>query len=133
MAKNTHKGGRKVRVAAAIHENLAELIDREVKDPRIRVAGMFTINKVELTSDMGVAYVYTSFFGATDAAIAEAMDGLNAARGYLRGPLARRMNLAHAPELRFKHDTSTEFTSKLHDIVAEDAARSVPEEPDDEG
>ncbi len=123
--KNNHKGGRKVRVAAAIKENLARLVDREVKDPRVRAAGLFTIQHVELNSDMSIAYVYISFFGAADAAIAEAMAGLNAARRYLRGPLGRTMNLARTPELRFVHDTSPEFKEKLVDIVASDEARAA--------
>lgn len=133
MAKQSSKGGggRKVRVAQAIRENLAELIDREIKDPRVRAAGLFTINQVELNRDMSIAMIYISFFGATDAAIAEAMAGLTAARGYLRGPMGRRMNLARTPELRFVHDTSPEFKARLSDLVAEDSARAAERDDDD--
>ena len=134
MAKSKHKGGRKVRVAAGIRENLAELVDREVSDPRVRAAGICTINQVVLNSDMSIARVYISFFGATatDAVVAEAMVGLDAASGYLRGPLGRRMNLARTPQLRFVHDSSPEFNAKLAQIVADDTERAVDREADEE-
>ena len=132
VKRSKHKGGRKARVASAIHSNIAELIQREVKDPRVRAAGLFTIDHVELNGDLSVAYIYTSFFGATDEAIAEAMEGLHAVSAFLRGPVGRRMGISRAPELKFVHDTSVEFRTKLAGIVAEDEARAVDWEPDDD-
>lgn len=118
-------------MASAIRENLAELIDREIKDPRVRAAGLVSINTVDLNTDMSIARVYTSFFGGDEAASAEAIRGLNAASGFLRGPLGRRMNLARTPELRFMLDTSPEFNQRLANIVADDDARAAARRDDD--
>jgi len=115
-----------------MRENLAELIDREVKDPRVSAAGLVSINHVELNADMSIARVYTSFFGGKEAGADAAIAGLNAASGFLRGPLGRRMNLARSPELRFVHDTSPEFNQRLANIVADDDARAAQRSDDDD-
>src|SRR5688572_26632853 len=110
---------RRVRVAQAMRDLMAEMLDREVKDPRVKSAGLVSINHVELNADMSVARVLVSFLGPAehDARIRDrAMAGLEAASGFLRGPVARRLGLRRAPILRFVQDDSGAFGQRLTDL-----------------
>ncbi len=126
---------RRVRVARSMREVLAEMLDREMKDPRVRAAGFITINHIELNSDMSVARVFVSFLAthseddspAGNKVVERAMAGLQKAAGYLRGPLGRRLRLRHAPSLRFVADDSPIFQQRLRDLVRADDAASVDE------
>jgi ribosome-binding factor A len=113
---------RAARVAEAIKIELADLVAREVKDPRVR-AGLVTVSHVEVNRDLSVAEVGVSILSGEPAPV---MKGLEAAARFLRGPLARRLRLRVAPELRFHHDKSQEMSSRLRDIVREDEERRVP-------
>jgi ribosome-binding factor A len=140
------QGTRQQRVANAMRELLTELIAREVKDPRVHAAGMASVSQVDLNRDLSVARVYVSFVGgAGDEQIEErALAALQAAAGFLRGPVGRRMRLQRAPELRFARDPRAEFGQRMREILSEDEqrvggaaepaagdARDVDGEPDD--
>jgi ribosome-binding factor A len=114
---------RRVRVAQAMRVALAELIEREIDDPRLSAAGLVSLNKVELSRDMGIAWVYVSFIGGEAEAEEGALAALAAAARRLRGPVARRINLARAPELRFVSDPGPAMAARITDIVREDALR----------
>lgn len=115
--------GRKERVESAIREVLAELIAREVKDPRVSAAGVLGVSKVECTSDLSVAKVWISIY-ADDKVAKKAVDGLTAAAGFLRGPLGRKLNLVRPPELRFARDVTAEMAIRMRSIVLEDEAKA---------
>jgi ribosome-binding factor A len=114
---------RKQRVEHALRDVLTELIGREVKDPRVRAATLITVTKVELNVDLSVAHVYVSIVG-DDATIDRAIAGLAKSAGFLRGPAARKLNLQHAPELRFIADASVDMSEKLAAIIRDDEARA---------
>jgi ribosome-binding factor A len=126
---------RRVRLAQNIRDLLAELIDRELKDPRVRGAGFVGVNHVELNKDASVARIYVSFFGGEADAVAAAMKGLEASAGFLHNSIGRRLALKRAPELRFIHDDSPEMQVRLSEIVRDDARRpgevDDPEDPGD--
>src|SRR5262245_32636673 len=107
-----------------MRDALAEMIGREVKDPRVRAAGIVTVQRVELNVDLAVARVYVSVFG-DEAAGRRAVAGLAAAAGFLRGPLGRRLNLQHPPELRFVYDASPDVVQKLAEVIRDDQARAA--------
>jgi ribosome-binding factor A len=115
--------GRRVRVEQALRDTLAEMIDREVKDPRVKGAGLVTVQRVELNADLSVARVYVSVFG-DDITAKKAMAGLAAAGTFLRGPLGRKLHLQRPPELRFVRDESPEIVRHLAEIVRDDQARA---------
>jgi ribosome-binding factor A len=115
--------GRRVRVEQALRDTLAEMIDREVKDPRVKGAGLVTVQRVELNADLSVARVYVSVFG-DDITAKKALAGLAAAGTFLRGPLGRRLHLQRPPELRFVRDESPEIVRHLAEIVRDDQARA---------
>jgi ribosome-binding factor A len=103
-------------VAEAIKAELADLIAREVKDPRVK-GGLVAVSHVEVNRDLSVAEVGVSILVGDPRGV---IAGLEKAAGFLRGPLARRLKLRISPELRFHHDQSQEMASRIHAIVRED-------------
>ncbi|ACY16350.1 30S ribosome-binding factor RbfA [Haliangium ochraceum] len=127
------QGNRRQRVGNALREVLTELVARELKDPRVHAAGLVSINQVELNRDLSVAFIYVSFVGAPDArAEKRALDGLQAAAGFLRGPAARRLKLQRAPELRFMDDPRGAFAEQMRSLVRDDEVRAAAAQRDDE-
>jgi len=123
---------RKARVEHALREVLTRLVGDQVKDPRVKAATLLTITKVELNVDLAVARVYVSIIG-DDAVRDGAIEGLQKAAGFLRGPVGRELRLQKAPELRFLHDAGVDMSEKLAAIVREDEekAREAGREPED--
>jgi ribosome-binding factor A len=115
--------GRKARVEQGLRDTLAEMIAREVKDPRVKAAGLVSVTRVECNVDLSVARVYVSIYGA-DAVADKAVAGLAAAAGFLRGPAGRALGLAHPPELRFLRDVTPEVSLQLAEIVRDDEERA---------
>jgi len=122
---------RRPRVSQSIKENLADLIRLEVSDPRVEKAGLASVTNVDLNSDMSVATVYVSFVGGKEGSGARAIEALDGAASYLRGPLGKRLGMAKIPKLRFRLDESAVFGAKLTDIVRDDQERAGGR--DDEG
>jgi len=92
---------------------LAELIQREVKDPRV---GPVTITQVALAADLGSARVYFVPFGMPGAH-PDVLEGLRAAAGFLRGEVGRRVGLRHAPRLEFVADDSFDKAAHLTALI----------------
>jgi ribosome-binding factor A len=114
---------RKARVEHGIRDALTEMIAADVRDPRVHAPTMLTISKVELNVDMSVARCYVSIVG-DDATADAALEGLQKAAGFLRGPLGRRLGLQRAPELRFTADPSVDMSDKLAQIIREDEEKA---------
>lgn len=120
------------RVEEQLKRLLAELIRRDVKDPRV---GLITITSVEVTRDLTQAKIYfTPFAGVGDAEAAQ--EALRHAAGYLRHQVRNLMRLRVAPELDFRIDDSVErgarLTTLIHDAIESDRQRHVDTEPDKE-
>src|SRR5687768_9197054 len=120
------------RVQEQLKRLLSELVRREVKDPRV---GLVTITSVEVSGDLSHANVYfTPFAGAGDAAAALA--ALQHASGFLRHQVRNQLRLRVAPELQFRIDDSVERGARLsaliNDAVDSDRRRHVESEPDPE-
>lgn len=106
------------RVAEQIQRELADLIQMEVKDPRV---GLVTLTGVEVTQDYAHAKVYfTTMKSAEQATKAQA--GLEHAAGFLRSQLAHRMKLRIMPQLHFIYDTSVENGVRLSQLIDEAVA-----------
>jgi ribosome-binding factor A len=120
------------RVEEQLMRLLSELIRREVKDPRV---GLITITSVEVSRDLTHANVYfTPFAGAGDAAAA--LEALRHASGFLRHHVRSQMRLRMAPEIVFHIDDSIERGARLSALIADavddDRQRHVEPEPDPE-
>ena len=111
------------RVADQIQRDLAELIARELKDPRV---GMVTINAVEVTPDYAHAKV---FFSLLTGDPEETQQGLNASAGFLRSGLFNRLHIHPVPTLHFVFDRTTERAADMNALISKAvASRSKDEE-----
>jgi ribosome-binding factor A len=122
---------RRARVEHALRDALVEAIAADVRDPRVHAPDVVTVARVELNADMAVARCYVSIVAADDATKQAALDGLASSAGFLRGPIARRVGLARAPELRFLLDPSVDMADKLARIVRDDEERAKAAGRDD--
>lgn len=101
------------RVGEAIQELVAGLLLREIKDPRI---GLVTITAVRVSPDLRHARVYFSSLG-DDEQRARSLRGLRSAAGFVRGQIARQLNLRVAPEVVFEFDPSLEEAERLSQLL----------------
>ena len=89
------------------------MILRDVKDPRVANA-FISVTAAEVTPDLKYAKVYySSLMGDKK----EIRMGLRAAAGFIRGQIARRMNLRITPEITFVEDGSIEYGAKISKIL----------------
>ena len=111
------------RIGDQMQRELAQLIRREVKDPRV---GLVTITAVDVTRDLGHAKVYITVLGdESPDHIAQSVKVLNAAGGFLRAQLGREMKLRSVPQLHFHYDESVargaHLSALIERAVAEDS------------
>jgi ribosome-binding factor A len=100
------------RIAEQMRRELADLLQFEVKDPRV---GMVTITEVEVTGDMAHAKVFYSAAAGT----VELQAGLEKASGFLRSQIAKRMLLRTVPQLHFEYDASADYGMKMTRLIDE--------------
>lgn len=103
------------RLAERIKEELSDILQRELKDPRL---GFVSITDVELTRDLQVAKVYVSVLGSEEEK-ATSLETLQRAKGFLRTEIGRRIQMRHVPDLLFKFDTSIEHGARVHELLLE--------------
>lgn len=99
------------RVAEQIRQELAAILQREMKDPR--VAGV-TFTACDVTTDLEHAKVWFTLYGGDTEA---ARQGLTRAAGFLRSELAQRMQLRTVPKLSFVYDASIERGAHLSELI----------------
>ena len=122
MKKKASTPNRSFKVADQIQRDLTELIARELKDPRV---GMVTINAVEVTPDYAHAKVFFSLLtGDPD----EATQGLNAAAGFLRNGLFKRLHIHTVPTLHFVYDRTPERASDMNALIAKAVSSRAKED-----
>jgi ribosome-binding factor A len=114
------------RVAEQIRQELAAILMREMKDPR--VAGV-TFTAVDVTSDLEHAKVWFTVFSVDHEA---ARQGLSRAAGYLRSELSQRMTLRTVPKLNFVYDASVERGAHLSELIDKAVAEDRKHQQDDD-
>ncbi|MBK6612826.1 30S ribosome-binding factor RbfA [Ottowia sp.] len=120
--KRSSKPNRGYQVADQIQRDLSALIARELKDPRV---GMVTLNAVEVTPDYAHAKVYFSLLRGDPE---ETAAGLNAAAGFLRNGLFKRLHIHTVPTLHFIFDRTTERAADMNALIARAVASRAKEE-----
>jgi ribosome-binding factor A len=107
------EGKRSERVADLIQREVAEMLVKSIKDPRI---GFVTITKVTVSEDCRFAKVYFSVAG-TLAERESSGKGLDSAKGYVRKELGRRLQLRYTPEIVFQFDPSIEYAIHMEEVI----------------
>jgi ribosome-binding factor A len=110
------------RVADELQALVAELLLREIKDPRI---GLVTVTNVKISPDLRHARVYFSTLG-DEQKRTQSLRGLISAAGFIRSQVARRLNLRVAPEIHFEFDDSLEQAERVARLL-KDALRGDSE------
>ena len=121
------------RVADYLQRELATLIQREVRDPRV---GMINITGVNVSRDLGYAKVYyTELDSESREEASESTEVLNKAAGFLRSQLSRDSSMRRLPQLRFYFDNSVGDGRHMEDLIrrAADADRDLGLREDESG
>jgi ribosome-binding factor A len=114
--KKSSAPNRSFKVADQIQRDLTELIARELKDPRV---GMVTLQSVEVTPDYAHAKV---FFSVLVGDPMQTQDALNQAAGFLRNGLFKRLHIHTVPTLHFIYDRTTERAADMNALIAQAVA-----------
>jgi ribosome-binding factor A len=118
---------RNPRVESLVRSALADLIDTEINDPRVRLV---TITAVEVTPDHDVV---TAYYAALDPTVVsgsrhggdrvpdpdQVAAGLASASGRLRALLVQRVAMRTVPELRFRPDPSSTTSARVESLLRE--------------
>ncbi len=101
------------KVSAAIKREIGAMLIQEVKDPGIHFV---TVTGVETADDLRHAHIFVSILG-DEKTRKESMEGLERAKGFLRGELGRRLQLRYTPEIQFRLDTSLDHAMKIKGLL----------------
>ena len=119
-----------------LRDEISNLILKgEVKDPR--VSTFLSINRVEVTTDLGYAKVYVSSF-LPDNQVEKGVNGLNAAAGFIQREIAKKLRIRQFPKLQFLVDsgmkegfTMVQKLNQLEKESKENAAKQASEDTED--
>ena len=103
------------RVRDQIRMEIADILMRRVKDPRV---GFVTVTAVDVTADLKQAWVYVTVLqqGAQET---QTLEALSRAEGFIRGELSRRLKLRYVPDLKFVKDTSIDRVTRVLNLLDE--------------
>ena len=117
------------RVAEEIREEVARMLSREIKDPRI---GFVTVTRVQITPDLRSARIFVGVLGdATQRR--KTLQGLEQATGFVRRAVGQRLRLRFTPELIFAYDEGLDATARVAQLLDEAHIPSTKDESDDDG
>ncbi|WP_076418897.1 MULTISPECIES: 30S ribosome-binding factor RbfA [Colwelliaceae] len=102
------------RVGQEIQKEIATILMREVKDPRL---SMTTVSAVEVTRDLAYAKIFVTFFTNEESEIKSSVEVLNDAAGFIRSLLAKKLRARIMPHLRFVYDQSMAEGVRMSSLV----------------
>ncbi len=104
-----------MRVGELVRHTLAEMLTRgEVHDPVLETH-LITVPEVHMTADLRLATIYVMPLGGRDQK--DVLAALERHKKYLRGELARRVNLKFAPEIRFRIDERFDEAERIEKLL----------------
>ncbi len=101
------------RMADAIRDEIGAIVQGELGDPRI---GLVSVTEVQLSADGKNAHVFFSASGTGEDAV-RSLEGLLAAKGYIRHEIGVRLGLRHAPELHFSLDPGAQYGPRIAELL----------------
>ena len=113
MRKNSIKN---TRINGEVLRELSSIIQGGIKDPRIHP--LTSVVSVEVAPDLKSCKAYISVF-VDEKAREDTLAGLRSAEGYIRGRLAKSINLRNTPEIRFIMDQSIEYGVNMSRLIDE--------------
>ncbi|MEI2735945.1 MAG: 30S ribosome-binding factor RbfA [Rhodoblastus sp.] len=126
MSRSHHQHGaepsqRMLRVAELVRHACAEVLSRgEINDPVLETH-VVTVPRVKMSPDLKLATLYVMPLGGKDAK--DVIKALDRHRAFLRGEIARKINLKFAPDVRFKVDDSFDNAAKIDALLNSDKVR----------
>ena len=116
------------RVNSLIRQEISQLLQHQVKDPRL--GNFVAVTEVSTSLDLRYAKVFVSCMGSEEEK-REALSGLIAASGFFRSRLAKRLRLRRIPELSFHWDDSIQRGAHLLQLIDKVSANSTPDRHSD--
>ena len=113
-----HRG----RVGEALREEIETLVEGELADPRI---GLVSVTSVHVADDGRSAEVWVNVEG-DDVEADRSLEGLEAAREYIRHELVERLRIKRAPELIFRLDRAEQAKARVEELLERSKKRSKP-------
>jgi ribosome-binding factor A len=114
MARGNNRGfDRNKRVAQQLHESIARMLLMELDDPRIQSV---QITDVEVTPDLRYATVYYVMLDEREQS-EEVQQGLEAAIGFIKREIGKRLELKYVPDLEFEYDESVERGRRMEKLI----------------
>jgi ribosome-binding factor A len=120
---------RPIRVGELIQAELADLLLKDLKDPRLQLA---TVSHVDVSPDLRYARVYISRVGKAEEQ-ENALEGFQRANGFIRGRLGKRLKLRYVPKLDFVIDTGIAYGVRISSILNELLPQDRVHDPEHEG
>ncbi|HLV10114.1 MAG TPA: 30S ribosome-binding factor RbfA [Halanaerobiales bacterium] len=115
------------RLAELLKKEIADILLKEIKDPRI---GFVSVTDIDVSNDLRHASVYVSVLGNEDER-QNTMEGLEKATGYIRKLIGERIKIYHTPEIIFKYDSSLEHGIHISHIIDEIKDENENDQQDD--
>ncbi|MBA3988041.1 30S ribosome-binding factor RbfA [Aliidiomarina maris] len=110
------------RFSQQLQREVAQIIQREIKDPRVV---MPTVSDVEVSKDLAYAKVFVTFLNDDADSVKEALKVLNDANGFIRSLLGKRLKARITPNLRFEYDPSLNEGIRMARLVNEATQRDA--------
>jgi ribosome-binding factor A len=107
---------RQLKVGELIRHALADIFSRGEIVDEVLARHSLTVPEVRMTPDLKLATAYVITLGGGEAD--EAVKHLNRHKRFLRGEVAKRVDMKFMPELRFKVDTSFETSARIEELLA---------------
>ena len=106
---------RQLRVGELIRHALADMLSRgDIHDPVVETH-MITVPEVRMSPDLRLATIYIMPLGGRDGK--EVLEALDRNKKYVRGEIARRVNLKFAPEIRFRPDERFDEAERIEKLL----------------
>jgi len=102
------------RVAQQMKREVAVILQRELKDPRVKMA---TVSDVRVSGDLMYAKIFVTFWDNDPENVKTSIKVLNNAAGFVRTQIGKAMKLRAVPEIRFCHDESLDEGMRLSALI----------------
>jgi len=121
LEKRTGPSQRQLRVGELVRHALAEMLARGEINDEVLASHVVTVSEVRMSPDLRVAIIYIMPLGGKD--LGPVLAALDRNRKFIRGEIARAVNLKFAPEIRFLADETFDEADRISRLLASDRIR----------